>query len=89
MNSRPRLLATLKVKNEAGAGHNATAHANGPKRLSAVSHFPKAGRIKMIKVSAGSGEYSEAALREHLDAMVQTNKGKPIRDVTIKQSFER
>jgi hypothetical protein len=36
-----------------------------------------------------SGECSEAALREHLDAMVQTNKGKPIRDVTIKQSFER
>ena len=43
----------------------------------------------MIKVSAGSGECSEAALREHLDAMVQTNKGKPIRDVTVKQSFER
>jgi plasmid stability protein len=43
----------------------------------------------MIKVSAGNGESSEAVLREHLDAMVQTNKGRPIRAVAIKQSFER
>jgi hypothetical protein len=44
---------------------------------------------KMIKDSDGNIESSEAALRAYLDAMVQTNKGRPIRDATIKQSFER
>ena len=43
----------------------------------------------MIKDSDGNVESSEAALRAYLDAMVQTNKGRPIRDATIKQSFER
>jgi hypothetical protein len=33
----------------------------------------------MIKVSDGNGESNEAALREHLEAMVQANKGRPIR----------
>jgi len=51
------------------------------------SHFHK--RVgKMNKASDGNGESSEAVLREHLEAMVQANKGKPIRDVTIKQIFE-
>jgi len=40
----------------------------------------------MSKVSDGSVEISEAALREYLDALVQANKGKPIRDVTIKHN---
>jgi hypothetical protein len=43
----------------------------------------------MNKASDGNGESSEAALREHLEEMVQANKGRPIRDVTIKQIFER
>ena len=60
-----------------------------PKKAVRREPFFITGRIKMIKVSAGNGESSEAVLREHLDAMVQTNKGRPIRAVTIKQSFER
>jgi hypothetical protein len=41
----------------------------------------------MSKVSDGSADSSEAALREYVDALVQANKGKPIRDATIKQGF--
>jgi hypothetical protein len=37
----------------------------------------------MSKASDGRADSSEAALREYLDALVQANKGKPIRDATI------